>query len=116
MIIHAYDQIETMFPSSNIAMVSGLTAVGVLKIAYEEAVRRGWRTEGVACEKAKDHPLFPVDEAIIHGKNWGDESQIFLARLDGLIRIGNGPQSVRECDEIRGRGLPTLEYNLPTLP
>lgn len=115
MLAEAYDQIEEQFPDTPKMVVSGLTNVGVLKLAYEEAVRRNWRTKGVACKLAKDHPLFPVDEQNIVGENWGDESQEFLRDLDCMVRIGVGKQSLEECEVISGRGLPTYEYDLPVL-
>jgi hypothetical protein len=115
MLAEAYDKIEEQFPDTPKMVVSGLTNVGVLKLAYEEAVRRGWRTKGVACKLAADHPLFPVDEQCIVGENWGDESQEFLRDLNCMVRIGVGKQSLEECAIISGRGLPTYEYNLPVL-
>ncbi|MFH1840303.1 MAG: hypothetical protein ABH849_04090 [Nanoarchaeota archaeon] len=48
----AYDQVELDFPEHEITVVSGLTNAGVLRLAYEEARRRGWRTAGIACKKA----------------------------------------------------------------
>ena len=115
MLRKAYDLIETEFPDTSKTVVSGLTAVGVLKIAYEEAIRRGWRTEGIACKRAEEHPFFPVDEKKIVGENWGDESQEFLSALDCMVRIGVGKQSIEECATIRERELPTYEYDLQPL-
>lgn len=115
MVIEAYDQIEQQFPSMQKMVVSGLTNVGVLAIAYEEAVKRCWRTKGVACKLAKDHPLFPVDEQVVVGDSWGDESERFLQELDCIVRIGGGPQSMKECKVIRDRGHLTFEYDLPAL-
>lgn len=116
MIREAFDKATEIIPAgSTPTVVSGLTNVGVLKIAYEEARSRGWRTEGVACKRAEEHELFPVDEKIIVGDNWGDESSRFLENLDCMVRIGTGKQSVRETDELKARGKPTFEYDLPTL-
>jgi hypothetical protein len=111
----AYDALETTYPSNDIVIVSGLTNVGVLKLAYEEATRRGWRTIGVACKRAMEHELYPVDEKFIVGENWGDESATFTGMLEGIIRIGTGKQSLAEAAVIRDRGLPTWEYDIPTL-
>lgn len=41
-------------------------------------------------KKAKDYECFPVDEEIIVGKEWGDESETFLDRVDILVKIGGG--------------------------
>jgi hypothetical protein len=115
MINEAYDEVVVYSGPAPIAIVSGLTNVGVLAIAYEEAVKRGWRTVGVACKRAMEHPLFPVDELLVVGENWGDESSAFVSILDAMIRIGTGKQSVRETDAVRAQGMPTFEYDLPVL-
>lgn len=115
MIVGAFDKIQAQFGDRVIAVVSGLTNVGVLAIAYDEAAKRGWRTVGIACERAQEHPHYPVDEKTIIGANWGDESPTFLAELDAIVRIGGGKQSIRETDAIKARGLPTFEYDLPVL-
>jgi len=115
MVCEAYSKLQAMFPEDTITIVSGLTNVGVLAIAYEEADRRGWKTVGVACRKAMEHPLYAVDEKIIEGENWGDESSTFLTLLDGMIRVGGGKQSLRETEVIKAAGKPVIEYELPAL-
>lgn len=116
LIISAYDRIATTYQGQKIAIVSGLTNVGVLRIAYEEAVKRGWETVGIACEKANDHPIFPVDFKLIIGKDWGDESSFFTSTLDTIIRIGSGKQSIAEANVLKQDGRPTIEYDLLALP
>jgi hypothetical protein len=115
MISEAYERIHRMFPDREIVIVSGLCKVGVLMIAYTEAAARGWKTIGVACEKAKNFEHFPVDEKYIVGENWGDESPTFLGMIDAMIRIGVGKQSLRETEAVRNEGKPTFEYYLPVL-
>jgi hypothetical protein len=115
MIADGYRKVIKDNPDCDFAVVSGLTNVGVLKIAYAQAKRRGWRTVGVACEQAAEHPLFPVDEKIIVGKRWGEESSTFLSMIDVIVRIGNGQQSVQETECMKVIGKPTYEYKLPAL-
>lgn len=115
MIIEAYDIIFKRYVGHAIAIVSGLTNVGILAIAYDEAAKRGWRTVGVACSLASNHPLFPVNEQLIVGDSWGDESDIFVGSLHGLIRIGGGKHSLEETEAAKVLGLPTWEYELPTI-
>ncbi len=115
MIQEAYDKITEQFSGHQIVIVSGLTNVGVLKIAYEEATRRGWRTEGVACKLAEDHPLYPVDEKVIFGEKWGDESPTFVESIQAIVRIGIGKQSLRETELVKSKGFPAFEYDLPFL-
>ena len=99
-----FDALATAHPDAEITVVSGLTNVGVLKIAYEEARDRGWRTVGIACKKAADYELFPVDEVRIVGENWGDESATFVSSVDAMLRVGGGPQSKREAELVRAGG------------
>lgn len=115
LVVDAYSRIQDQFGDREIVIVSGLTNVGVLAIAYAEATKRGWQTVGIACERAREHPHYPVDEKIIVGENWGDESTTFLAELDAIVRIGVGKQSIREAEVIKNKGLPTFEYDLPVL-
>lgn len=115
MIVDAYNKVEAVYPEFPIAIVSGMTAVGVLKIAYEEASKRDWITVGVACNKALEHPLYPVDHQIFVGENWGDESETFVTGLDGIIRIGNGKQSIAETEAVKANGGFAYEYDLPPL-
>lgn len=118
MICEAYDRITVEYPDRAFVCVSGLCDVGVLAIAYAEAKRRGWRTVGFTSSVAKScgHPLFPVDEELIVGEKWGEESDAFVAYIDCLVRIGMGAQSLREAGACRAAGKATHEYDLPRLP
>ena len=100
---------------ANVEVVSGLTDLGIPALAYEEAVRRGWRTMGIACAKAFDYSCFPVDEVIIYGDTWGDESPVLLDAVDILIRIGGGLQSHFEICAAKVKGKQVMEFDLPTL-
>lgn len=109
----AYDTIAREYGGHRIVIVSGLTNVGVPALAYAEAVKRGWRTVGVACRLACQHPLFDVDQTIIVGDNWGDESKTFVSSIDAIIRVGGGAQSRAKVAEIRRIGKPVYEYDIP---
>ena len=98
----AFEQIPS---DDEIAIVSGLTAIGIPNMAYQEADRRGWKTIGIACSKAQDYPCYPCDEAHIVGAEWGDESSLFLDSIDMLIRVGGGKQSFAECETAKAMGL-----------
>lgn len=86
-------------------LVSGLTNQGVPKLAYELAESLGMRTVGVSARQALrvSAGVRDVDERVIVGRRFGDESEAFLARIDVLIRIGGGPQSRREAGAFRVR-------------
>lgn len=87
------------------AVVSGLTNQGVPKLAYELAVARGLRTVGISARQALRvrAGVFPVDERILVGARFGDESAAFVAYIDALLRVGGGPQSRREVELYRAR-------------
>ena len=108
---------ETVWPHSKIIqIVSGLTQLGIPAIAYSLAKKFSWKTIGIACEKAYKYECFPCDRAHIIGQNWGDESAAFLASIDVLIRIGGGPQSMRECEMAKGLGIPVIVRELAAVP
>lgn len=110
----AFNKIAEEFSQKHdIVIVSGLTAQGIPLLAYQEAKRRGWKTKGVACSKAEEYELFPVEEKVIFGAEWGDESDIFLNDIDFLVRVGGGDQSHDETDRAYQKCIPVLEYDLP---
>jgi len=96
----------------DVVIVSGLTAMGVPLLAYEEAKKNGWKTVGIACKKAYDYERFPVDEEIIVGEEWGDESETFLKSIDMLLKIGGGRQSLKEVQMAKEMGLQVAEYSI----
>lgn len=106
-----FDELQKQY-GNDITIVSGLTAMGIPLLAYEEARRRGWKTIGIACRKAYDYERFPVDEEIIVGENWGDESETFLQSIDILVRIGGGRQSESETLKAKEIGLKVIEKNI----
>ena len=93
-------------------IVSGLTNLGIPKLAYEIATEWGMRTVGISCKLAKDHDCFSVDEEIIVGDNWGDESETFLNYIDALIKVGGGKQSEEEYKKFNKI---KYEYDLPAI-
>lgn len=93
-------------------IVSGLTNLGIPKLTYEIAKERELKTVGIACKLAKDYECFPVDEEIIVGDNWGDESETFLNYIEALIKVGGGKQSEKEYEQFNG---PKIEFELPII-
>lgn len=93
-------------------LVSGLTNLGIPKLAYEVATKLGLKTVGIACKLAYDNDLFPVDIKIIKGDKWGDESETFLNYIDCLIKVGGGPQSEKEYDKFNKT---KFKFDLPAI-
>lgn len=93
-------------------LVSGLTNLGIPKLAYEIATKLGLKTVGIACKLAYNDDLFPVDKKIIIGDKWGDESETFLNYIDCLIKVGGGPQSEKEYEKFTKT---KFKFDLPSI-
>ena len=115
LLTEAYNTIEKEYTDEQKEVISGLTDLGIPALAYREAVNRSWKTVGIACSKARKYACFPVDEEIIVGDEWGDESQTFLDTIDILVRVGGGKQAHSEASKAKERGKRTLEYELNTI-
>ena len=92
-----------------IEVVTGLTDMGIPKIAYEVAAEYGMICVGLASWKALNNPQVHVDKIILEGADWGDESETFLDYIDQLIKVGGGPQSEAEFKAFTG---PKIEFPL----
>lgn len=113
----AFDIIQVLKPPLfDIEIVSGLTKLGIPALAYDLAAKRGWRTTGIACAKAKEYEQFPCDNVYIVGDSWGDESPVFLDHCDLFIRVGGGKQSSIEITMAKAMGKPVLEFDLEAIP
>lgn len=112
----AFDEILNDYPNvSTFNLISGVSNVGTLKLAYEEAERRKWNLLGAACKKVAELEWYPSlrnEDVILIGETWGDESKVFTDLLDIIVRIGGGPISLEECRRVREAGKPTYEFNL----
>lgn len=95
-----------------VEVVSGLTDIGIPKLAYEVANSLGMLTTGFAPASALDYPHFHVDKVIYVGTGWGDESEAFRTYCDMLIKIGGGRQSEAEFAAFSG---PKIEHPLERL-
>src|SRR3989344_1287303 len=113
MLREAYDTIDRKHRDKSKTVVSGLTDLGVLALAYREAKTRGWRTVGIACSKAEEFDCFAVDEREIVGNEWGKESETFLNSIDVLVRVGGGNQAKRETETFKKLRKQVIEYDLP---
>jgi len=82
-------------------------------LAYREASKRGWRTEGIASMQASEYVCYNVDHKMIVGEKWGDESSTFLSAIDFLVRVGGGPQALQETKDAKDMGIGVIEYDLP---
>lgn len=107
-----FDKLHKEYDNYDKIIVSGLTDLGIPSLAYQEAYKRGWKTVGIACSRAIEYKCFPVDEKIIVGEEWGEESLTFLASIDVIVRIGGGEQSQKEVALAKEKGKQIIEYEL----
>lgn len=111
----AFDIVEENYKDKEYRLISGLTDIGIPAIAYRLAKKRGWTTVGLSAKEAKEYDCFPVDEEIIVGEKFGDESKKFLDSIDVLIRIGGGKQSIKETEMAKGKRIQVYEFDLPEI-
>ena len=107
----AFDNLSKLFPERDIHVVSGLTNIGIPKLAYEEAVKKKWKTVGIAPKEAEEYELFHVDEKIIVGDKFGDESKVFIDYIDILVKIGGGQQSEKEAAMAVKQNIPIMNMD-----
>jgi hypothetical protein len=84
--------------SKEIEIVSGLTNIGVPKLAYQIADSFGYTKVGISAARALkvNCGVYKVDKIIIEGEEFGDESEVFVDYIDYLVRVGGGKQSITE--------------------
>lgn len=112
----AKEIIHTIFESFNddedYVIVSGATNMGIPKLVYEEAENYNMYLMGVMCKDGYTCELYPCDNILAVGNNWGDESETFIDLIEELYKIGGGPQSEKETKMALKKGLPVYEYEL----
>ncbi len=93
-----FQKIHTEYSDKNVEIISGYTNSGVPKIAYELANQYGFKTVGYSAKQALKvrSGTYPVDQVILKGEKFGDESDDFVRYIDYLIRVGGGSQSRHE--------------------
>lgn len=109
----AFNIVDREFYAESYELVSGLTNMGISKLAYELADKMGWRTIGFSAKEAKQYDCYPVSREIIVGEKFGDESNEFIAYIDVLIRVGGSEQSLKETSMAKKKKIPVYEYDLP---
>ena len=106
--------LDAWIKHGEIEIVSGMTYVGIPKIAYCLAEYYGFSTTGIVSKKAQNskYNLFPCDTQIFTGKDWKDASPFFVDYCDEFIRVGGGNISMNEVQMIKADGKPIIEYDL----
>lgn len=81
----AFDLLITLHRPENIQVVSGLTNVGIPRLAYELGQARNYRCIGISSRPSSGRQIRSLagyNEQIIVGIEFGDESQAFIDCLD----------------------------------
>jgi hypothetical protein len=81
---------------ARLVVASGATNQGVLRLAYEVCAFLNITAMGIAPRQALDFPLGKMDYVLPFGRDFGDESDVFVRTIDELIVLGGGAQSQRE--------------------
>ena len=81
---------------AEVEVISGLSYVGVPALAYDIAEERGFKLRGIAPTAALPYPRHKDCSVEIVGEKFGDESVTFIHSIDILIRLGGGPQTLKE--------------------
>jgi len=91
--------------SEDVEIVTGLTNIGVPKLAYKIADKRNYLKIGISAQQAYEVKcgVYPVDKEIIVGQKFGDESIAFIDYIDYLVRVGGGNQSANEVKLFKGK-------------
>lgn len=85
---------------------SGATNAGVLQLTYELCTEHRIRALGVAAAQTLDHSIARLDMLIPSGKQFGDESDVFLRTADAFLLLGGGMQSRDEVLKAHSMGKP----------
>lgn len=111
-----FEQIQSDNNVNKLMVISGLTDLGIPSLAYYIARQNDWNIGGIAPAVALEYKWFPMsndgDELLIVGEDWGDETPIFLDRIDILLRVGGGVQALYETQLANKRGMKVYEYDL----
>jgi len=113
----AKEVIHNIFKSFNddedYIIVSGATNMGIPKLVYEESENyTNVYLVGIMCKDGYNYELYPCDNILAIGDNWGDESKTFIELIDELYKIGGGSQSENEKKMALEKGIPVWEYEL----
>lgn len=98
-------QIIENYPDREFEIVSGLTNMGVPRLAYLLADQLGIYTTGFSAKQAFSvyAGIYPVKQQIIVGDKFGDESEEFVRYIEVLVRVGGGAQSRHEVELFKAK-------------
>ena len=105
------DHIFGTFPE-NTVVVTGATKIGIPNLVVKTAKKAGIRSIGIMPKEGYETGLSKVDELVVDGEKWGDESATFINMIDKLCAIGGGRQSTKEILMAEEKGIPVEVFEL----
>lgn len=96
----------------NSVIVTGATKIGIPHMVVNSARKLGMKTIGVMPKEGYETGLSKVDQLVVDGEKWGDESAKFIDMIDALYSIGGGRQSTKEILMAEEKGIPVQVMEL----
>jgi hypothetical protein len=79
-----------------LVVATGATNTGVLELTYAICQEKHIATFSVAPDCALNYEIGTLQYVLPHGREFGDESALFVSLCDEFILLGGGKQSYRE--------------------
>jgi len=89
-----------------LVVATGATNTGVLQLTYELCAGAGVPTLSAAPDASLKYELGPLRYVIPAGREFGDESDLFVSLCDEFVLLGGGKQSRRETLAASSAGKP----------
>ena len=90
----------------HLLVATGATSTGVLQLTYALCTAGNIGAMSVAPDCALNYELGPLRYVIPCGRDFGDESDLFVALCDEFVLLGGGKQSHRETLAASAQGKP----------
>ncbi len=101
---NAVDYVLDDLPMGSV-IVTGATKIGIPAMMVVSAKERGIKSIGIMPQEGYETGLSKVDELVIEGEKWGDESARFIEMIDVLYAIGGGRQATKEVLMAQEKGI-----------
>jgi len=98
-----------------IRIISGLTNIGVPKLAYQIAHQLGYQTVGISAQRALkvNCGIYAVDEQLIVGLEFGDESACLLTPSTISCASAAASRATMKSSYLRSNVVPLVATSIP---
>ena len=108
---NAVDYILDDLPTGSV-IVTGATKIGIPAMIVASAKKRGIKSIGIMPQEGYETGLSKVDELVVEGDKWGDESARFIDMIDILYAVGGGRQATKEVLMAEAKGIEVKSMEL----